>query len=533
MTSYILGLAATIGDLIRRRQADRNFWLNQQLEFKRMAKPTLRDLVGKAIFDPGAVIGFKGGRTLTGWQTDAVMQILSDATIDDPALQHFIGIRDAVTGCSHPENCVAIYKDPGDIQPHLLCVNCGAKFLDRTSLEAARRKGEGVERRVPFPKLDQALLDSITLIQQARQDVADLMRVDLSDPLSPAGLGLGPNVGSIPEPESTATGARATGWKISHTGMESHQGYHYAEGPGDLRIRTNDRPLLDRILHSLAVDEEMADRAAAIRFMTDLPASVAADDIERAAKRAGLDTSGMERICAKAGVDLGGNKLPERDQAKPAEAQGLFRKFDVRRVDGSDAPGAKHDGCRYFVLDVDHDPHSVPALVAYAAAVEATHPQLAKDLRSEWQIPKPVLPEPKHMTAADCIDWSKPDQIHYVPGHLPAGVFFRGRDTGSIFLRSGGQYVVVDGRGMFAGKEGAMLHRRDVMAGSGIEPIGTRLGSLQPADDAAMMKESEEYVANRTPALGLTENHVPPRRYYDAAQLRAAFRSGYDYARRK
>lgn len=79
--------------------------------------------------------------------------------------------------------------------------------------------------------------------------------------------------------------------------------------------------------------------------------------------------------------------LPERDATRPAEQQGLFRKFDIRRVDGSDAPGGKHHGCRYFVLDVEHDPHSVPALIAYAAACEATHPQLAKDLRSEWQVP--------------------------------------------------------------------------------------------------------------------------------------------------
>lgn len=28
--------------------------------------------------------------------------------------------------------------------------------------------------------------------------------------------------------------------------------------------------------------------------------------------------------------------FPERDQSKPDEAQGIFHKFDIRRVDGSD-----------------------------------------------------------------------------------------------------------------------------------------------------------------------------------------------------
>lgn len=80
--------------------------------------------------------------------------------------------------------------------------------------------------------------------------------------------------------------------------------------------------------------------------------------------------------------------LPEKDPTKPNSAQGLFRKFDVRRTDGSDAPGGKHDGCDYFVLDVTHDKHAKPALAAYAAAVEATHPQLAADMRAQYALPE-------------------------------------------------------------------------------------------------------------------------------------------------
>lgn len=78
--------------------------------------------------------------------------------------------------------------------------------------------------------------------------------------------------------------------------------------------------------------------------------------------------------------------FPERDQSQPAERQGVFHKFDVRRVDGSDAPGGKHHGCRYFVLDMDHDQHAGPALAAYAASCAATHPALSAELAAEFVI---------------------------------------------------------------------------------------------------------------------------------------------------
>jgi hypothetical protein len=78
--------------------------------------------------------------------------------------------------------------------------------------------------------------------------------------------------------------------------------------------------------------------------------------------------------------------LKERDTSKLAQEQGLFHKFDVRRTDGSDAPGGKHHWCRHFVLDMDHDPHARAALAAYADAVEATHPVLAVDLRQQFAL---------------------------------------------------------------------------------------------------------------------------------------------------
>lgn len=58
----------------------------------------------------------------------------------------------------------------------------------------------------------------------------------------------------------------------------------------------------------------------------------------------------------------------------------LHDKYRVQRVDGTDWPGGKHHGCRYFVLDVDHDEHAKAALHAYAHACRKLRPNLADDL---------------------------------------------------------------------------------------------------------------------------------------------------------
>jgi hypothetical protein len=82
----------------------------------------------------------------------------------------------------------------------------------------------------------------------------------------------------------------------------------------------------------------------------------------------------------------GPDPLPERDATKPAEQQGLFRKFNVTRTDASSAKGGKHEGCEYFVLDTTHDQHAKAALSAYALACRATHPALAADLRDRCDL---------------------------------------------------------------------------------------------------------------------------------------------------
>ena len=61
---------------------------------------------------------------------------------------------------------------------------------------------------------------------------------------------------------------------------------------------------------------------------------------------------------------------------------GLYEKFVVRRADREDRPGYKHDGCQYFVLDLTHDPHAIPAIVAYADSCASDYPLLATDLRA-------------------------------------------------------------------------------------------------------------------------------------------------------
>jgi len=60
--------------------------------------------------------------------------------------------------------------------------------------------------------------------------------------------------------------------------------------------------------------------------------------------------------------------------------RGIYRKYVVRRTDGTDSRGQKHEGCFLFVIDVDHDPHAEAALMAYAKACASKRPELAADI---------------------------------------------------------------------------------------------------------------------------------------------------------
>lgn len=61
--------------------------------------------------------------------------------------------------------------------------------------------------------------------------------------------------------------------------------------------------------------------------------------------------------------------------------RGLYNKYNVARVDGN--PDGKHTTCLYFVLDLDHDEHALPALVAYIDSCEKEYPVLAAELSLE------------------------------------------------------------------------------------------------------------------------------------------------------
>lgn len=76
--------------------------------------------------------------------------------------------------------------------------------------------------------------------------------------------------------------------------------------------------------------------------------------------------------------------LTDLDPNKTSAEQGLYRKFDVRRIDGSDQPGGKHHDSEYFVLDLKHDLHARAALRAYAAVCAMTHPHLSADLIARY-----------------------------------------------------------------------------------------------------------------------------------------------------
>ncbi|WP_321967622.1 hypothetical protein [Burkholderia cepacia] len=84
--------------------------------------------------------------------------------------------------------------------------------------------------------------------------------------------------------------------------------------------------------------------------------------------------------------------LTDRDYDLHEHEQGLYRKFDVRRVDGSSEPGGKHRDCEYFVLDMTHDQHARAALRAYADACAPTHPELSADLIARYALAPALQP---------------------------------------------------------------------------------------------------------------------------------------------
>lgn len=52
------------------------------------------------------------------------------------------------------------------------------------------------------------------------------------------------------------------------------------------------------------------------------------------------------------------------------------------RVEKLEDPAGKHDKCKYFVLDPQHDPHAKKALKAYAESCREEYPVLAVELEN-------------------------------------------------------------------------------------------------------------------------------------------------------
>jgi hypothetical protein len=84
-------------------------------------------------------------------------------------------------------------------------------------------------------------------------------------------------------------------------------------------------------------------------------------------------------------LDVWPNAAAPTGDAEP-DRRGIYAKFRVERTDGKSAPGEKHDGCEYFVLDRTHDRFAAAALRAYAEACRDEYPQLAADLLADPRV---------------------------------------------------------------------------------------------------------------------------------------------------
>lgn len=97
---------------------------------------------------------------------------------------------------------------------------------------------------------------------------------------------------------------------------------------------------------------------------------------------------GLAEWCGTDGVRISvdGRAVLAVSERRVRSLKGLHEKYLIERTDGSSMPGAKHEHCDYFVLDLVHDVHAVAALAAYASACERKLPELARDLRKRFGI---------------------------------------------------------------------------------------------------------------------------------------------------
>lgn len=116
---------------------------------------------------------------------------------------------------------------------------------------------------------------------------------------------------------------------------------------------------------------------------------------------------------SKPEAPLGTTQPREND---PDKQRGLYEKFIVTR----NRPSEKHKNCRYFVLDLDHDELSVPAIKAYAAAAQAAgYIRLAEDLRAKLPIDRPCSACSAGDTEMKYHDHAPPFRVDAAPATSP------------------------------------------------------------------------------------------------------------------
>lgn len=111
-------------------------------------------------------------------------------------------------------------------------------------------------------------------------------------------------------------------------------------------------------------------------------------------------------------------------RANAAVEEGLHRKYNVRRLND---PDGKHVDCRYFVLDPEHDPIAVRALMEYAAwAGRAGQHDLEGDLRT-WIN---ALPDPSKPPVHNHAPWDPMCSERRLPDGVLRGVCMDSADEG-------------------------------------------------------------------------------------------------------
>ncbi|WP_062516469.1 hypothetical protein [Demequina gelatinilytica] len=80
------------------------------------------------------------------------------------------------------------------------------------------------------------------------------------------------------------------------------------------------------------------------------------------------------------------------DRTAPSGGEGvtLEDRYRVTRRDGRDAPGEKHHGCRYFVLDLTHDPKAPELLDAYFDRTAASEDPPLPGCTGDYNCPAPA-----------------------------------------------------------------------------------------------------------------------------------------------